>query len=53
MTIVSFLKEYWWIIFIVLLGLFINAIKALNKTHFNAYLKKKNPNSASKSQDKK
>ncbi|PXY96154.1 hypothetical protein DKK76_03655 [Frischella perrara] len=34
-------KDYWWIILILLAGIFISAIKDLNKTSFKAYLKKK------------
>ncbi|WP_392553198.1 hypothetical protein RHO14_04865 [Orbus wheelerorum] len=38
----EWLKAYWWLILIVLLGIFINTIKDLNKTSFKSYLNKKN-----------
>lgn len=37
----EWLKDYWWLILIVLLGIFINTIKDLNKTSFKHYLDKK------------
>ncbi|MDF7667618.1 hypothetical protein PT273_07140 [Orbaceae bacterium ESL0727] len=37
----EWIKDYWWIILIILLGIFINTVKALNKLNFNAYMKKK------------
>lgn len=47
---IEWLKEYWWIIIIILIGLFINGIKELNKTSFESYLKRKKGN---KPEDKK
>ncbi|WP_392562846.1 hypothetical protein RHO12_05040 [Orbus sturtevantii] len=38
----EWLKDYWWLILILLLGIFINTIKDLNKTSFKSYLNKKN-----------
>jgi len=38
----EWLKQYWWLILVVLLGIVINAIKDLNKTSFKSYLNKKN-----------
>lgn len=38
----EWLEDYWWIILILLLGIFINTIKDLNKTSFKQYLDKKN-----------
>lgn len=37
----EWLKDYWWIILIILLGVFINTIKDLNKLSFKTYLQKK------------
>jgi hypothetical protein len=37
----EWLKIYWWVILIVLFGVFINTIKALNKLNFKGYLDKK------------
>lgn len=36
------LKDYWWIILIILIGIFINGIKALNRLSYKNYLEKKN-----------
>lgn len=38
----EWLKDYWWLILIVLVGIFINTIKDLNKTSFKKYIDKKN-----------
>lgn len=40
---IVFFKEYWWIILIILVGLFVGAMKELNKLSFESYLKKKQP----------
>lgn len=37
----DWLKEYWWVILIILVGMFINAIKALNRLNYKSYLEKK------------
>ena len=37
----EWLKDYWWLIIIVLIGIFINTIKALNKLSYKDYLEKK------------
>lgn len=37
----EWLKDYWWIILIVLLGIFINTIKDLRKISYKEYLKNK------------
>ena len=37
----EWLKDYWWIIVIILIGIFINTIKALNKLNYKSYLEKK------------
>jgi len=37
----EWLKDYWWLIIIVLIGIFINTIKALNKLSYKHYLEKK------------
>lgn len=37
----EWLKDYWWIILIILIGIFINTIKALNRLSYKAYLEKK------------
>lgn len=38
---VHFLKDYWWIIIVILICLFINAMKDLSKVSFESYLKKR------------
>lgn len=37
----EWLKTYWWIILILLLGVILNVIKDLNKINYTDYLKKK------------
>ncbi|MCO6537516.1 MAG: YpfN family protein [Gilliamella sp.] len=37
----EWLKDYWWIIVVILIGIFINTIKALNRLSYKAYLEKK------------
>ena len=37
----EWLKDYWWVILIILVGIFINTIKALNKFNYKHYLDKK------------
>jgi type II secretory pathway component PulF len=37
----EWLKDYWWMIVVILIGIFINAIKALNRLSYKAYLEKK------------
>ena len=37
----EWLKDYWWVIVIILIGIFINTIKALNKLNYKSYLEKK------------
>lgn len=37
----EWLKDYWWIILIILLGIFLNTIKDLNRLNYKEYLKKK------------
>ncbi|MCO6539701.1 MAG: YpfN family protein [Gilliamella sp.] len=37
----GWLKDYWWIIVVILIGIFINTIKALNRLSYKAYLEKK------------
>ena len=37
----AWLKDYWWIILIILIGIFINTIKALNRLNYKNYLEKK------------
>lgn len=41
----EWLKDYWWVILIFLIGIFINTIKDLNKTSFKEYLKNKHTKS--------
>ena len=37
----EWLRDYWWVILIILVGIFINTIKALNKLSYKHYLEKK------------
>ncbi|MCX8575463.1 MULTISPECIES: hypothetical protein [unclassified Gilliamella] len=37
----EWIKDYWWVILLFILGIFINAIKALNKLNFKSYIDKK------------
>ncbi|OCG22989.1 MULTISPECIES: YpfN family protein [unclassified Gilliamella] len=37
----TWLKDYWWIIVVILIGIFINTIKALNRLSYKTYLEKK------------
>lgn len=37
----EWLKDYWWMILIILIGMFINTIKSLNKISYKSYLDKK------------
>lgn len=36
------LKDYWWVILIILIGIFINVIKDLSRLSYKDYLNKKN-----------
>lgn len=38
----EWLKDYWWIILVLLAGIIYNAIKDLKKLNYDEYLKKKN-----------
>ncbi|MDF7669813.1 hypothetical protein PT276_01115 [Orbaceae bacterium ESL0721] len=37
----EWLKDYWWIILIIIIGIFINTIKALNRLNFKSYIQKR------------
>lgn len=37
----EWLKDYWWLILILLVGIFLNVIKDLKRVNYNEYIKKK------------
>lgn len=41
----EWLKQHWWFILIIIVGMFINAIKDLNRVDFKSYLDKRKPKS--------